>query len=702
MSDLENPIQNEVKDRILEAAAAKLMTLDLSNWGLEKLPIEIGLLNNLKGLSLRSNKLSEVPSEIALLTDLEWLDLRDNELTSLPVETAQLSKLTWLGLANNNLKELPTELSRLSNLIVLDVRGNSNLAMPPEIVNQWTAPSAILNYVQQIESEGKVLVHEAKLLIVGEAGAGKTTLANKLLNPNYALKEEETTDGINVLCWEYPLNSSETFRVNIWDFGGQEIYHATHQFFLTKRSLYILVTDTRREDTDFYYWLNSISLLSDSSPLLILKNERYDRRRFINELQLRGRFRNLGEILETNLATGRNFDELVTIIKHYLQKLSHVGEQIPRTWVKAREALEMQDSNYISVEEFIEICEGVGFENRDDVLQLGRYLHDIGVCLHFQDDPLLKKIVILKPEWGTSAAYHLLDNIAVINNYGHFSINDLSSIWSNRTHSNMQSELLQLMLKFNLCYKIPGSENDFIAPQLLASEQPTYEFEGTDLLQLRYNYEFLPKGIITKLIVVMHPWIFGQQVVWRTGVVLSKDDSLAEVVEHYDKRELIIKVLGRHKRDLLTIIIYELDKIHAQFPQLKYDQLVPCNCLECRSSAMPHFYKFESLKKRIADRKFKVECDRSYELVSVSRLISDVGLESDISPARLRDILAGHYNEGELRDLVFTLRIPYENLPGESKNDKARELVRYVERHGLTAELRKQIMEERPHLLGSD
>jgi Miro-like protein. len=59
--------------------------------------------------------------------------------------------------------------------------------------------------------------------------------------------------------------------MNIWDFGGQEIYHATHQFFLTKRSLYILVADTRKEDTDFYYWLNVVELLSDNSPLLIVK-----------------------------------------------------------------------------------------------------------------------------------------------------------------------------------------------------------------------------------------------------------------------------------------------------------------------------------------------------------------------------------------------------------------------------------------------
>ncbi|MEZ4645209.1 MAG: hypothetical protein R3E31_21165 [Chloroflexota bacterium] len=27
----------------------------------------------------------------------------------------------------------------------------------------------------------------------------------------------------------------------MWDFGGQSVYHATHQFFLTKSSVYVLV-----------------------------------------------------------------------------------------------------------------------------------------------------------------------------------------------------------------------------------------------------------------------------------------------------------------------------------------------------------------------------------------------------------------------------------------------------------------------------
>ncbi|MEO1522425.1 MAG: COR domain-containing protein, partial [Cyanobacteria bacterium J06633_2] len=134
--------------------------------------------------------------------------------------------------------------------------------------------------------------------------------------------------------------------------------------------------------------------------------------------------------------------------------MPHVGTPLPKIWVRVRACLEnySQNRNYIPIEKYYELCEQNGFADRDQLISLSRYLHDLGVCLHFHEDDLLKKILILKPEWGTTAVYTALDTQAVKENMGRFSRTQLNDIWSDSEYADMQGELLQLMVNFKLCY----------------------------------------------------------------------------------------------------------------------------------------------------------------------------------------------------------------------------------------------------------
>ncbi len=602
-----------------------LTELDLSDNQLKTLPESVVNLTNLTGLYLISNRLETLPESVENLTNLTELDLSDNQLGSLPESVGNLTNLTELYLRNNQLKTLPESVENLTNLTGLDLSDNPLEKPPIEVAQQGI--DAIRAYFRQLSEEGKEYIYEAKLLIVGEGGAGKTTLAKKIENRNYELdSNEKSTEGIDITKWSFSLENGQEFRVNIWDFGGQEIYHATHQFFLTKRSLYALVADTRKEDTDFYYWLNVVELLSNNSPLLIVKNEKGDRTIEIDINTLRGRFSNLNESLATNLATNRGLNGISDEIKHRIRKLPHVGTALPKTWKRVRETLEKDKRNYISLEEYLQICEENGFKQLKDKLQLSGYLHDLGVCLHFQDSPLLKNTVILKPEWGTDAVYKVLDDKQVVNNLGRFTTGDLSNIWSDEQYQFKQAELLELMIRFKLCYKIPGTNDTYIAPQLLTKTKPYNDdwWNINDNLILRYTYEFMPKGIITQFIVVMHEYIYQQQYVWRSGVVLQLDNTLAEVIEYYDKRELKIRVSGIHKKDLLTIITHELDKIHNSYQRLKYHKLIPCNCSECHNQQEPYFHPFDVLQKAKEKRQREVQCQKSFQMVNVLGLIDDV------------------------------------------------------------------------------
>ncbi|MFM7577980.1 MAG: COR domain-containing protein, partial [Microcystaceae cyanobacterium] len=406
--------------------------------------------------------------------------------------------------------------------------------------------------------------------------------------------------------------------------------------FLTKRSLYLLVIDSRKEHFHLDYWLNIIELLSEKSPILIVKNELENRTVAINEAPLRERFENLqNKNLATNLGNPQGGSGLETIkkaIKYHISELPHIGTSLAKTWIKVRNALEQNDQNYISLDDYFRICEQNGYQRRadsetDNRLILSQYFHDLGVILHFQDNQTspLYKTVILKPKWGTDAAYKVLDNLQVKQNLGKFTTADLNHIWQDAEYQNMQAELLELMQEFKLCYPLPNARNTYIAPQLLENKQTDYPWDTANNLLLRYEYDFMPRGILSRFIVEMHHFI-DEPNVWKSGVLLKRDNTWAEVIETYDRREIKIRLSGSNKRGFLEVITDQLDEIHDSFKQLRVKKLIPCNCDVCKNSQNPHFYDLNKLRERLANRREDIDCDKPpYNPVKVLSLIDDIG-----------------------------------------------------------------------------
>jgi internalin A len=302
--------------------------------------------------------------------------------------------------------------------------------------------------------------------------------------------------------------------------------------------------------------------------------------------------------------------------------LPHVGVGLPATWKRVREALEQNQSEYITLDEYLSICQEQGFTRRKDKLQLSGYLHDLGICLHFQDDPLLKNIVILKPSWGTDAVYRVLDDTEVIANHGLFTRKELDRIWSEQKYTGMHDELLQLMMKFQLCYTLEANEA-YIAPQLLSSDQPKYRWDPKGGLVVRYEYEFLPKGIVTRFIVAMHRLIAGGNLVWKTGVVLERGDSRAEIIEEYSQRRIRVRVCGPDAYRLFAIVDEHLERLHAALPRLKYEQFLPCPCKECLGKAEPYGFALDKLIK-MARKDQAIQCHESGEMVDAAQLVREI------------------------------------------------------------------------------
>src|SRR5262249_35637424 len=152
-------------------------------------------------------------------------------------------------LANNQLSSLPIAITRLDKLSALTVSGNADLiSPPPELVAAGMA--AVRDYFAGFGEPDRLFV--AQLLLVGEPRAGKGSLKNKLTIPGFQLNTHEaSTEGIDIKPWVITAAESglpRDFRLNVWDFGGQEIYKTTHQFFLTRRSIYLFVVEARKHE----------------------------------------------------------------------------------------------------------------------------------------------------------------------------------------------------------------------------------------------------------------------------------------------------------------------------------------------------------------------------------------------------------------------------------------------------------------------
>lgn len=647
---------------------AGLETLSLSRLALGEIPRGVAGLHRLRWLDCNSIGLKELPHWLTQLP-LQTLALSDGIFSSLPEWLPEFSALVHLLLDGNDrlkqlpaslfdmpalmhlnvygspIREIPRDILRAQSLVTFHLHSEQLITPPPEVASQGL--NAIRDYWRQRDETGIDYLSEAKLIILGEGGAGKSTLLRKILDPAAQVDPQEmSTEGIDVARWQFPTTIrprsadgaplqplQRDFQVNIWDFGGQEIYHATHQFFLTRRSVYLLVCDDRNEDTDFHYWLQAVEALSDGSPLLIVQNEKQDRSRDIGLGELRARFPNLRGAWSTNLATNRGLQPVVDAIRRELEGLPHVGTALPATWKRVREALEHDARDHIGLDAYLVLCEQHGFTRREDKLQLSQYLHDLGICLHFQDDPVLKHTVVLKPTWGTDAVYRVLDDPQVKAARGRFQRADLARIWCETRYQGMQDELLRLMAKFQLCYALDEAGTRWMAPQLLSADRPGYDWPAQGSLVVRWQYDFMPKGLLTRFTVSQHHLIADGAPLWRSGVVLSRDGTQAEVVEDYPRRRIVARVQGADARGLLAIVDDQVQRLNQSFPRLKVQRWLPCPCAGCREQGEPEAFALEKLVK-MALRRQDIQCHESGEMVSASALLRDV------LPSALADVEA--------------------------------------------------------------
>ncbi|TRV43292.1 MAG: GTP-binding protein [Microcystis panniformis Mp_MB_F_20051200_S9] len=569
---------NQIRE-IPEALAhlTSLQVLNLSNNQIREIPEALAQLTSLQILDLYNNQIREIPEALAHLTSLQILDLYNNQIREIPEALAHLTSLQVLHLSNNQISEIPEALAHLVNLKRLVLENNPITNVPPEIIRQgWGKrilddgnPQAIFSY---LKDKAKRPLNELKVLLVGEGDVGKTSLLKRLLHNTFNSAEPKTP-GINIEKWQLPQKPD--IHLNLWDFGGQKVMQTTHQFFLTKRSLYLLVLDNRKNEQQnrLEYWLKLIETYGGNSPVIIVGNCADEHPPQVKIRTLRKKYPQITKLIATSCKTGAGIEELVQEIASQIDAIPHIKDLLPNSWFQIKNQLEAMQKSYdfISYEKYQEMCQQAKIKEASAQKSLVQFLHDLGIVLNYQDDLRLNETNVLNPEWVTSGVYDILNNHdLMVQKKGILSLPDLANILKQpqRYPENKRGFLMDLMGKFELCFPLDGySPARYLITDLLPIDEPDVDSYENAPLHFRYRYDILPGSIISRFIVRNHQMIY-KTMRWRSGVVLTMDLNKALVRADEEDNYISIKAEGSRASALLAIIKTDFQKIHATIPNL--------------------------------------------------------------------------------------------------------------------------------------
>lgn len=605
-----------------------LMNLEMDNNNLETIPEVILTLKNLTRLRLNKNKIKNLPQDIEKLQDLEDLELNENQLTELPAEIGSLFKLSSLSLKNNNIQSLPPEISQLYSLDYLDVDGNPLISPPPEIVNK--GKSAIISYLKEQHSASK-RQWLSKLLIVGEGGVGKTSLLRSLKNQSFD-PTLTTTHGINIdsIGIIHPTNQEISMILKTWDFGGQEIYHATHQFFLTNRSLFLLVWNARHgyEQGKLFYWLDTINAAAPESPVIIVATHIDERDADLPYYELKIKYPQIVKHCQISNKTLEGVESLKDDISKFAADLPLMGEIWPTNWLNAAEEIRAFKEKYISPQQFWEVFSSNGVFGYNARL-LSDWLHELGDILFFVDDDDLDDIVILNPQWVSEYISQILESNDVIKKAGILTREQRDKLWGDLSPA-MRNHFLRLMERFDLSYRTMENREISLIVERLPLDPPEYKNKWDRILEnisckeisVKYKLNTVPAGIPTWFIARSHR--FTCYTHWRNGALLTdnpQNKNLALIQSFPHDRYVQLTARGPFVQNFFALLMDGLELTIRRFPGLKVERLVPCPGHNGNSCS--HEFSYEQLLKRIEHTppKYFIECPESLEDVDVRKLL---------------------------------------------------------------------------------
>ena len=584
---------NEVSDVSALGVLTSLTNLYLFDNGVSDVSA-LGGLTFLTSLSLSGNEVREI-STLSGLTSLTDLFLANTAVSDISV-LKKMKLLTTLDLENTKVSSLGECLNECQKLETLDLSGLILDKLPESLFTLGinyenftpadkginlhhttlrTQPVSLFfqsrELIADYYAQRQIPVNETKVIFLGWEGVGKTHTIRRIKNGNRKIDEKlKETPGISIT----PITFEEepVYRINFWDFGGQEIMHSMHRCFLTDRTSYIIVVSTRFGDLTGQArdWLKSVESFAGRSPVLIFINEWSEGTNYgLDERSLREEYPNIVGVVRCSAKDGeeQDFARVTEAIKRLARGSDSVGMDFPEKWENIRQRIikEGEEHYYINLTDFRRICRENGVENEDIQGWLLEWFNDLGECFSYRLEELKsmpeQDFKVLNPEWLTNAIYIIIREMRDVASKGFVSHEGIENKLDHSDKGTLPGVgyskeecqyVLAVMRKFLLSYEVPGKKREFI-PALLPDEKPEgLQFgEAKGFISYEMKYQYLPENVIHNLMIGMYDWLDYEKC-WRKGM-------LVRIPELQNEGLLALLDMSRGD-DVLRIRIYAYGK----------------------------------------------------------------------------------------------------------------------------------------------
>ncbi len=672
----------------------KLTNLRLLNLRHNKISNANPLVNliNLKLLDLSYNKISGC-GFMRVMKDLTSIFLSNNEIRSLPL-TDGLPSIEKIYLDNNYISDISPILSLIKKGITVDVSGrylakdkviyvkNNSITSPPiEVIYQGN--TAIINWFLRNKREAHVKLNEVRVILLGWGNAGKSSLLKRLLGESPKVGDSAATEGINLVRWELP---NSNIIANIWDFGGQEMKHHTHQFFVSDDCIYIVVLDNR-ENEQAEYWLEYIrTVAGDSSPTLLVYNKVDESPNHHNTAEFQKKYLFIEEGTDTIISLPKYlkpehhkyydaFDtfkaDLIRIIKnHRFIKTSEYSEH----YIQVKKFIQenTEDKSYIKLSDYRDYCHKktlIEKREQEDWLEI---LRKLGVVTYFGENYFNEDLLLLQPEWLTFAVYRIILHPNVKEKAGVIKLKDFHELLLQddshqedfkRKYCYEEHDfeyIATMMEKYKICYRPQKDRNTLIIPTGFQSNYVSkYEQITEQCVNFEFSFKkFLPPSLFFSLVteLLAYDWIEAR---WETGIeIYDKENGLKALIK-VDKfnRKITLQIWGKMPQSLLSIIRGIVKKLVRELSEVVWnemDEMIPVPMKE--NSYIP-YRKILNLSSKF---KMYVQDDDGDDY-KISSLLNIIETPTD-TDRNMRDIIINNTNTNTNQNTVSLQNAPLEDL----------------------------------------